>query len=176
MSVKAYLVLLPAFALLAMGAATTGSLAAAHGDLDGIKSATSIYLKDIPRAEADGFVNTGDCVVNEEGPGAMGVHVVNPGRMQDPALVANEPEILLYEPTKDGLVLRGVEYLVAIGPPGSPVPGNPPPAPTMFGEKFHGPMAGHGPNAPPHYDLHVWFDNPEGTFANFNTNMSCPEG
>lgn len=174
MSVRAQFVTIPAFALLAMGAATTGALAAAHGGVDGIKSATAIYFQDIPRAEADGYVNLVECVVNEEGPGAMGVHFINPGRMQDSALVANEPEILLYEPTKDGLVLRGVEYMFAIGPPGSPVPDNPPPAPTLFGQKFHGPMAGHGPDAPPHYDLHVWFDNPAGTFENYNTNVSCP--
>ncbi len=174
MSLKAHFVTLPVFALLAMAAATTGALAAAHGGVDGIKSATSIYFQDIPRAEADGFLNLVECVVNEEGPGAMGVHMINLARMQDPAIVANEPEVLLYEPTKDGLRLRGVEYFFAIGAPGTPVPAAPPPAPTLLGEKFHGPMAGHNTQMPPHYDLHVWFDNPDGTFADNNTNVSCP--
>lgn len=170
---EARIITLPALALLAVGATTTGVLAASSGELDGIKSATSMYLQNIPRAEADGYINTVECVVNEEGPGAMGVHLIHMGRMQDPAVVANEPEVLLYEPTKDGLRLRGVEYLVAIGPPGSPVPDNPPPAPMLLGQKFHGPMAGHDPEMPPHYDLHVWFDNPDGTFADFNKNVSC---
>ena len=171
---KMQIISLPALTVLAAGAAATGALAAAHGELAGIKNATSIYLQDIPRAEADGFVNTRDCVVNEEGPGAMGVHLINPGRMQNPAVVANEPEVLLFEPTDGGLRLRGVEYFVAIGAPGTPVPDNPPPAPTLLGQKFHGPMAGHNPEMPPHYDLHVWFDNPDGTFAEFNKNVSCP--
>ncbi len=174
MSLRAPIFSVPAFALLAMGAATTGSWAASHGGVDGIKSAMSVYMQDVPQAETDGFLNLVECVVNEEGPGAMGVHVINLARMQDPALVANEPEILLYEPTKDGLRLRGVEYFFAIGAPGTPVPSTPPPAPTLLGEKFHGPMAGHNAQMPPHYDLHVWFDNPGGTFANYNTNMSCP--
>ena len=171
---KTQILSLPAFALLAVGAASTGALTATHVDLEEIKGATSIYLQDIARAEADGFVNTVECVVSEEGLGAMGVHLIHMGRMQDPAIVANEPEALLYEPTKDGMRLRGVEYFVALGPPGAPIPDNPPPVPTLFGEKFHGPMAGHSPEMPPHYDLHVWFDNPDGTFAEFNKNVNCP--
>jgi hypothetical protein len=174
MSVRTKFVSLPAFALLAMGAAAAGSVAAAHEGVADVESAMSKYMHDIQRAEADGYINLVECVVNEEGPGAMGVHVINPGRMQDPALVANEPEILLFEPTKDGLVLRGVEYFVAIGAPGTAVPNNPPPAPTLLGQKFHGPMAGHNPEMPPHYDMHLWFDNPGGTFAAYNTNVSCP--
>ena len=174
MSVRTKLLLIPALAILAAGAATTGAVAASHGALEGVKSSTSIYFQDIPRAEADGFINTVECVVNEEGPGAMGVHLIHLARMQDPAVVANEPEILLFEPTKDGLRLRGVEYFVAIGAPGSPVPDNPPPAPKILGQTFHGPMAGHDPEMPPHYDLHVWFDNPDGTFADYNKSVSCP--
>ncbi len=176
MSLRAPIISLPAFALLAMGSATTGALAASHGGVDGIKSATSIYFQDVPRAETDGFLNLVECVVNEEGPGAMGVHMIHLARMQDPAIVANEPEVLLYEPTKDGLRLRGVEYFFAIGAPGTPVPPTPPPAPTLLGQKFHGPMAGHNAQMPPHYDLHVWFDNPDGTFADYNKNVSCPSG
>jgi len=174
MSLSAPIISLSAFALLAMGAATTGALAASHGELDGVKSATSMYSQDVPRAEADGFLNLVECVVNEEGPGAMGVHMINLARMQDPAIVANEPEVLLYEPTKNGLRLRGVEYFFAIGAPGTPVPPTPPPAPTLLGQKFHGPMAGHNAQMPPHYDLHLWFDNPAGTFAEFNKNVNCP--
>ncbi len=174
MSIGTRFVALPAFAILAMAAATTGALAASHGGVDGIKSAVSIYMQDASRAETDGFLNLVECVVNEEGPGAMGVHFINPGRMQNPAVIANEPEVLLFEPTEDGLRLRGVEYFVAIGAPGSPVPDNPPPAPTLLGQKFHGPMAGHNPQMPPHYDFHVWFDNPDGAFAEFNKNVSCP--
>lgn len=174
LSLRARFVSLPAFALLAAGAAATGAMAAAQGDLDGVKRAMSIYLEDIARAEADGFINTVECIVDEEGRGGMGVHLINMRRMQDPAVVANEPEALLYEPTKDGMRLRGVEYFVSLGAAGAPIPDNPPPVPTLFGQKFHGPMAGHSPQMPPHYDLTVWFDNPDGTFEIFNKNVNCP--
>ncbi len=44
---KIQLISLPALAALAVGAAATGALAAAHGELDGIKNAASIYLQDV---------------------------------------------------------------------------------------------------------------------------------
>ena len=56
-------------------------------------------------------------------------------------------------------------------------------APTLFGRTFEGPMdAEHRPpghpdySGPDHYDLHVWLwqGNPDGIFAEFNPNVSCP--
>lgn len=51
------------------------------------------------------------------------------------------------------------------------------PSPVLFGRTFDGPMAGHGPGMPWHYDLHVWIwaHNPSGTFAQFNPapNVTC---
>jgi hypothetical protein len=46
----------------------------------------------------------------------------------------------------------------------------------LFGRPFDGPMLGHEPGMPPHYDLHVWVwqANPEGIFAPFNPNVTCP--
>jgi hypothetical protein len=45
--------------------------------------------------------------------------------------------------------------------------------PTLFGQESDGPMPGHGPNEPEHYDLHawVWHANPDGVFAEFNPNV-----
>jgi DNA-binding NarL/FixJ family response regulator len=50
------------------------------------------------------------------------------------------------------------------------------PAPTLFGRRFDGPMAGHSPEMPAHYDLHVWLwkGSPSGTFSMWNPNVSCP--
>ena len=50
--------------------------------------------------------------------------------------------------------------------------------PSLFGEKFLGPMEGHEPLIPKefvHYDFHAWLfkDNPLGMFAPTNPNMSC---
>ena len=47
--------------------------------------------------------------------------------------------------------------------------------PSIFGVPFDGPMPGHNPTMPIHYDLHVWFweDNPLGEFVPFNPAVSC---
>ena len=49
--------------------------------------------------------------------------------------------------------------------------------PEIFdGQPFDGPMAGHNPDMPWHYDQHVWLyaDNPEGLFAMWNPAIECP--
>jgi hypothetical protein len=50
-------------------------------------------------------------------------------------------------------------------------------APTIFGQTFEGPMDGHGPGEPVHFDKHVWVweENPSGMFAQFNPNLTCGE-
>lgn len=47
--------------------------------------------------------------------------------------------------------------------------------PLMFGQAFAGPMEGHFPGTPMHYDLHVWTwaHNPAGMFAEWNPALSC---
>lgn len=167
-------VLLLTLAGLAMAAPGDLSNADALRELAGVRRATAKY-HDVNEALADGFVSTIECV-EEPGTGAMGIHYVNFGRIMDPGLNPAEPEVLLYLATDDGFRLVGVEYLLAIGPPGAPVPDNPPPAPSLFGRTFDGPMPGHGPDQPPHYELHVWLwqANPSGVFASWNPNLSCP--
>ncbi len=41
--------------------------------------------------------------------------------------------------------------------------------------RFDGPMLGHAPGMPIHYDLHVWVwrHNPSGTFNEYNPNVRC---
>jgi hypothetical protein len=48
--------------------------------------------------------------------------------------------------------------------------------PSLFGEPFDGPMEGHQPGQPVHYDLHarVWKHNPAGELAQFNPEVGCP--
>jgi len=48
--------------------------------------------------------------------------------------------------------------------------------PVLLGQPFDGPMPGHGPGMPVHYDLHVWTHkaNPAGVFAPWNPKVSCP--
>ena len=123
--------------------------------------------------------------------GAMGVHSVNAALMQTPALIPEQPEVLLYLPSGSGNYrLVGVEYVQTLllrntqtgqvapwfspGPwPAEYVIVNP--TPSLFGQSFQGPMAGHVPGMPWHYDLHVWTwaPNPNGMFAQWNPALGC---
>lgn len=142
-------------------------------DLARLRQATAKY-HDVNVALADGFIPTPHCI-QEPGLGGMGIHFINPARIMDPAINLLEPEILLYLETNGGMKLLGVEYMFPIGPPDAPVPDPAPPAPILFDRPFDGPMLGHEPGQPPHYDLHVWVwkANPSGIFAPFNPKVSC---
>ena len=137
-----------------------------------VKRATARY-RDIAVATAEGWVAATPCV---SGPntGAMGVHFVLPARIGDGILDADEPEALIYEPLPNGaLRLVGVEFIV--------------PADAWASKHAEGVPAsvdGHlanlvgAPNRyglPSFYELHVWAweDNPEGNFADWNTQVSC---
>jgi len=115
----------------------------------------------------------------------MGIHYVRLDQF-DLAVELLEPEALMYAPQGDGRRLVGVEYLALAlaDTEGGPAPWfdhDPPPAwvtepPTLMGQVFDGPMPGHEPGMPWHYDLHVWLwqGNPNGTFAEWNPNVHCP--
>jgi hypothetical protein len=158
--------------------------------LAAVRRATAAF-HDVAKAIAAGYLSPvgGHC---EESPaGAMGVHSLNPALMQTPALIPEQPEVLLYLPSGDGNYrLVGVEYVQILllrntqtGQVGPWLPHDPwpaeyivvNPAPSLFGESFQGPMAGHVPGMPWHYDLHVWTwnPNPAGTFAQWNPSISC---
>jgi hypothetical protein len=133
-------------------------------DLAKARRATAKY-HDVDTALADGYVSTVACV-EVPGLGGMGIHYVNFGLAADLTVDPLTPEILLYVPTAEGMKLVGVEYFVAyVGQP----------APILFGQSMDGPMPGHEPGQPEHYDLHVWLwqGNPDGIFAEFNPNVSC---
>ena len=111
--------------------------------------------------------------------GAMGIHYVNGPVVADDAIDPLGPEILLYLPGKDGkLKLVGVEYfkVAADQTPDKFGRLDDSDRPTVFGRPLDGPMPGHNPTMPYHYDLHVWFwkPNPSGFFAPFNPGIACP--
>jgi hypothetical protein len=142
-------------------------------DLAKVRRVTAKY-HDVNAALADGYAATDDCDASPDG--GMGYHYVNPTLAMDADINLLTPEILMYEDSDDGLRLVGVEYFLGIGAPDSPVPDPAPPAPVLFGLPFDGPMLGHIPGMPPHYDLHVWIwkSNPNGMFAMWNPNVTCP--
>jgi hypothetical protein len=109
----------------------------------------------------------GECVSSPEG--AMGYHFENQALMTDGVLRADQPEILLYERKTNGKYsLTGVEYYVEADQTAV--------TPVLFGQAFQGPMPPHHPGQEVHYDLHawVWTDNPSGTFAQWNPDVTCP--
>jgi hypothetical protein len=153
-------------------------------ELEAVQAATARY-QDVTRAEQDGYVRSSPC---EQSPaGGMGFHYVNESLVMNPAIDPLRPEVMLYEPKRGGnLRLIGVEYLaVALAnTPSGPAPwfaATPPPggfftpAPTLFGQTFDGPMAGHAPGMPWHYDLHVWIykHNQSGMFSMWNPRVVC---
>jgi hypothetical protein len=155
-----------------------------------VRQATAAF-HDVDKAIAAGYVSPVGGHCDEIAAGAMGVHSSNPALMQNPALIPERPEVLLYLPSGDGNYrLVGVEYVQfvllrntqtgQVGPWFSP---NPWPAgyvvvnstPSLFGQSFQGPMPGHVPGMPWHYDLHawIWTPNPTGMFAQWNPSISC---
>ncbi len=103
----------------------------------------------------------------------MGVHFLNTANI-GPKLDPTKPQVLIYEPVGDKLVLAGAEWFVPVQVAGGV-------APTIFGQTLAGPMDGHEPIMPAtlrHYDLHVWFwkNNPRGMFTSTNANLKCRPG
>ena len=87
---------------------------------------------------------------------------------------AEQPELLMFALGSDKkLELVGLEYWRADADGNKATTGD---RPTLFGHGFDGPMDGHAPGMPVHYDLHVWLGrtNPDGLFAVPNPSISCP--
>jgi hypothetical protein len=106
-------------------------------------------------------------------PGAMGVHFLNPANI-GPRLDPAKPQVLIYEPVGDKLVLAAAEWFMPVEASGGK-------APSIFGQTLVGPMDGHEPIMPAslrHYDLHVWLwkDNPKGMFTSTNAALKCTAG
>jgi hypothetical protein len=160
----AALAVAPAAATAAPGRGSSAEPAA----LAEVRAATARYHR--PEvALADGYHPTEECVASPDG--GMGRHWVNPERLgsTDPA----RPGILLYGMAGDGrLRLVGVEYLVVDDDQDLSTDAD---RPSVLGQPFDGPMSGHEPDMPVHYDLHVWLwaHNPAGMFASWNPALSC---
>lgn len=156
--------------------AAAASAATGQSDLAAVRAATARYHR-VDAALADGYVSTNECAASPSG--AMGIHYVNPALMGPPApggdatLDPLRPEVLLYEPQKNGrLQLVGVEYLVWRA---AWAAAHPRTAPSLFGQPF---VQSFGPGAhglPDHYELHVWIwqHNPSGMFAQWNPTVTC---
>jgi hypothetical protein len=119
-----------------------------------------------------GYVATSTCVAMP-GVGGMGYHYANPANIADGVLNIRRPEVLVYVSTPHGLRLGAVEYFQRDADQNLATATD---RPSLFGRPFDGPMLGHEPGMPVHYDLHVWMykHNPAGMFAPWNPTVTCP--
>jgi hypothetical protein len=169
--------LLPTAVLLAAGVAAGPALLsagpasatpAAGSDREAVNHlrAVTTQYHDADRAVADGYAATDECVED------MGYHYIRFAALQQP-VDADHPAGLLYAPGDDGGVhLAGVEWIKVDADQNLATSGD---RPSLFGHAFDGPMPGHFPGMPIHYDLHayVWQPNPDGPFATWNRHIDC---
>jgi hypothetical protein len=155
---------------------------AAYHDLETAKAAG--YTFELPQTAAFGG---GTCIANLDDPsqGAMGVHMVNLGLLDDPStstplddttLDPTVPEVLVYEQRNNGtLKLVALEYVVfqaaweAEHGAGS--------IPSLFGVDFQ-PNPGTRFGLPPFFALHAWIWKPNhtsltGIFSQWNPQVTC---
>ena len=137
-----------------------------------VRKATERF-RDINVAISEGWVQGTPCVSGPNS-GAMGVHFVQPARLGDGVLNAAQPEALIYEPLSGGRFrLVGVEFITLAeawathNPDGG--------APSLEGHllNFVGEPNRYG--LPAFYEIHVWGweRNPNGSFADWNSAVSC---
>jgi hypothetical protein len=142
-----------------------------------VRKATSRF-RDLKVALYEGWGPGTPCV---SGPntGAMGVHFLvldprKPDRLHDGVLNVNQPEALIYEPQSNGgMRLVGVEYIVIASewatkhPEGGPA--------VLEGHLTNYVDEPNRYGLPAFYELHVWAweDNPKGSFADWNTRVTC---
>jgi hypothetical protein len=163
--------LLAVSAMLAVLAASAVAASPLPPDWRDVRAAVARYHS-FQHAERDGYTVAGEpCVSSPDG--TMGIHAINPALMADATIDPLRPEILLYVAKANGkLELVGVEYWMADADGDLTTDDD---RPSVLGQALDGPMPGHNPVMPVHYDLHVWLvaENPTGLFAPFNPAISC---
>lgn len=139
--------------------------------IEKVRGATAQF-RDFQSARA--IYNGATPCVSGPNEGAMGVHIIKTSILLDGAVDVNEPEALIYEPQSNGYMrLVGVEYIVTASewaknhPDGS--------TPAIDGQLMNYVGAPNRYGLPGFYELHVWAweDNPKGSFADWNTRVSC---
>jgi hypothetical protein len=148
----------------------------AHGQSDDLRRARAATrrFRSVEVAREAGYAATGECVQDPKY-GGMGIHYAHPDLLADGELDITKPEILVYQPLPSGkLRLGAIEYFQADADQDLATD---PDRPSLFGLPFDGPMLGHEPGMPIHYDLHVWLyrHNPAGRFAMWNPRVHCPD-
>jgi hypothetical protein len=150
--------------------ATPGNNARTSAFVNAVREATRRF-QDSSVALAEDYVPQFGCVTGSS-EGAMGVHFVNGALVGDGELDVARPELLVYEPLPNGLLqLVAADYLVL----SQAWHASHPAPPELMGQLFHLFESPNRFGLPEFYTLHVWAwkENPQGTFANWNPNVSC---
>ena len=136
-----------------------------------VRDATARF-KNVAQANLEGYSLLFGCVSGGDF-GAMGLHFTNASLVFDGGeLDITRPEIVLYEPTPNGGVrITGADYLV-LKADWDAKHANPP---ELMGQLFHLFDSPNRFGLDAFYTLHVWAwkENPNGTFTNWNPNVSC---
>lgn len=164
------------FAFIAVVGSAFAATASAGGgslsrELQAVRAAVAKYHS-YDQAVADGYSLAGEPCISSPA-GGMGFHASNQTIIRSGVIDPLRPPILLYAPGSDGsLKLVGVEYFKPDADQDLATDND---RPSLFGQPFNGPMPGHNPSMPIHYDLHVWVveANPNGVFEQFNPAVSC---
>ena len=104
--------------------------------------------------------------------GAMGLHYVKMPLVFDGEINVANPEIILFEPTpNDGIRITGADYVVIAEQWDATHDG----PPQLNGQLFHFFESPNRFGLPAFYTLHVWAwkNNRNGTFVNWNPDVSC---
>jgi hypothetical protein len=143
----------------------------ATGLLKIVRESTERF-RDVSAAEAEGYRLMFGCVSGPEY-GAMGLHYVNMSLVLDGELDPTRPEIVIYEPVRNGRPrLIGADFLIFADAWHAK---NPDTTPELMGQLLHLFEAPNRFGLPPFYTLHVWAwrENPTGAFANWHAKVSC---
>jgi len=116
------------------------------------------------------------CVSGPE-TGAMGVHFIRSAEsLADGVLDPEEPELLIYEPLPNGAMrLVGVEFIQFAAEWAELHKDDGKATPDVEGNLMNYVGAPNRYGLPAFYELHVWAwqDNPKGSFADWNTLVTC---
>ena len=136
-----------------------------------VRNATKHYL-DVNNATAAGYEPFLGCVTGQDH-GAMGVHYVNGTLLSAGEIDASRPQALIYEPSKEGKMrLVGVEFIVFAA---AWLNNNNNTPPVLEGQVFQFVDSPNRFNIPAFFELHVWAwrDNPQGSFVDWNNQVTC---
>ena len=147
----------------AAAAGQAGLSASVNQDLARLRAATAQFHQ-FDKAVAAGWSTKITGCMEQAGTGGMGFHYGNVGLI-DGTVQADKPELLLYEPEKNGrLRLVAVEYIIPYA-----IHSRDAAPPVLFGRPFI------RNDFFQLWGLHawVWEENPSGMFADWNPRVSC---